>query len=69
MDCVNELRMRLEKATERKEAIQAECEELRANLEEVNASYEELSGRWRVKSELISDLDGKVGFIKKINLK
>ncbi len=46
MDCANELRVRLEKARE--------------SLDEVNMSYAELSTHWKVKRELMSDLDSKV---------
>lgn len=64
MDHANELDLKLEKVTARKEDLKAECEELRCSLNETKQAYEELTNKWKQKSQLISDLDAKVRHMK-----
>ena len=64
MNLCNELQLKLEKANQRKEELKIELEDVKLNLEETKQSHEELTGKWKQKTELITDLDVKVRKMK-----
>ena len=64
MDQNNELQVKFEKCNSRKDSLKIEVEELKLCLDETKIAYEELTSKWKQKSELITDLDGKVRKMK-----
>jgi leucine-rich repeat/coiled-coil domain-containing protein 1 len=64
MDLSNELQLKFEKATERKESLKMELEQCRMSLDETKLAYDELVDKWRQKSDLITELEVRVKKMK-----